>query len=122
MSPEAITAVAAVIAAFAGCGSAVAAVISAMRAGRSEKTAGEARELIRQVISVQMANSQTVHVHLPLPPTTAGANLPEPKQIPIAMSQEITFPQGEVSAIAPDAPAQAPVEAPRRVQIERPEE
>lgn len=120
MTPEAVTAVAAVIAALGAVGSAVAAIISAMRAGDSKQAAIEARDLVRQVIqqtntqSNTQTNAPQQHVHL-YGLTAAGA-------ITTPLQQVLVFPAATEAVPAPatEALPAAPAEQPPNQTVTAP--
>ena len=82
-------------------GSAVAAIVGAVNAFRGNKTAGEAKDLIRQVLTIQQttnqANTQQQNLHLHLPAFTVGSQTIQPPG-------EVVFTPAEI----PAAPAVTP--------------
>jgi hypothetical protein len=101
MSAEGVAAIASLIAAVGGVGSAIAAIIAAVNASGSRKVAGEARDLVRQVITNQQTNIQTnaqqQNFHFHGPTTVGNVATPPP--------QELVFPAEAVPATPAALPA-----------------
>jgi len=87
MTPEVIVSL---ITALAAGGSAIAAIIAAVNSWRSKAAATEARDLVKQVIAVQQANTQT---------TTQQTNV----HFHGLTTRELIFPPGELPGPIPAA-------------------
>src|SRR5687768_4450542 len=97
MTPEAMTALAALIGAIAAVGSTIAAIIAAIKSSGARDAAEETRSLVQQVIAVQQTNTQQQQFHFHGPTTVGSVSTPAPA--------DLVFPSGAVPANAPALPA-----------------